>query len=93
MSNREQIAAANDAFRQSLKGGTVLFSREAYELPPQIRGRLLWAIGQYNAFDPNGYHDAGVLIFADYAVEWRIEKRQTALVMLIEVGHDLQLSP
>jgi hypothetical protein len=92
MSKREQIAAANDAFRKSLKGGTVLFSREAYDLPPQIRGRLLWAIGKYDKFDPNGYHDAGVLIFADYAVEWSIEKRKTGLVMLIDIASDLQWS-
>jgi hypothetical protein len=88
--SRAKIAAANDAFRTTLKGGKVLWSPEVRELDPQTRGRLLNAITQYSAFDKDGYHDAGVLIFCDFCVEWHIEKRPDGFVLLIDITGDLQ---
>jgi hypothetical protein len=88
--SRKKIAAENDAFRTTLKGGKVLFSPNVKDLDPQMRGRLMFAISNYSAFDKDGYHDAGVLIFCDFAVEFRIERRSEGLVMLVDITADLQ---
>ena len=48
-----------------------------YNLDPQLRGRALWAMAQYNTFADDSEHDWGVMIFAGYSFEWHIEYRAT----------------
>lgn len=75
MDRRETIAALNDQFRTTFKGGRVQITPSVYALDDRLRGRALSALARYNSFDPEGEHDSGVFIFAGFAFEWRIEYR------------------
>jgi hypothetical protein len=75
MGKRAKIIELNDQLRATFKGGRVQMTPGVYELDARLRGRALSILAQYNAFDKNGHHDAGVFIFAGYAFEWRIEYR------------------
>lgn len=85
---RSEARKTYDAFRTTFTGGRVQMSRGFYDLPAQVKGKLLWHIAQYDAFDPNGYHDAGVIIFGDWSVYWHIEERPE-LVLDIMLGEEL----
>ena len=61
-------------------------SRDFYELPPEVKGKIFWRIGNYTSFDKHSYHDAGLIIFGDWAVYWRIEDRKDGLVLDIALG-------
>jgi hypothetical protein len=62
---RRLCAQLFDDFRITFKGGRVQMGRPFYELPAEVRGQILWRIANYDSFDKNGYHDAGVLIIEE----------------------------
>jgi Protein of unknown function (DUF3768) len=73
MDKRAKIIELNDQLRTTFKGGRVQMTPAVYNLDPQLRGRALRAMARSNKFDDTGEHDWGVMIFAGYAFEWRIE--------------------
>ena len=73
MTDAETIAA-NDLLRTELKGGIVLFSPAVWELPAEIRGRMLYRLSLYKTFDDDSLHDRGVFVFAGYSVFWEISE-------------------
>jgi hypothetical protein len=75
MGRREKIIALNDELRRTFKGGRVQMTPAVYNLDPQLRGRALWAMARYNRFADDSEHDWGVMIFAGYSFEWRVEYR------------------
>ncbi len=77
MKNRARIIELNDQLRTTFKGGRVQMTPAVYNLDPQLRGRALWAMARCNKFDHTGEHNWGVMIFAGYVFEWRIEYRGT----------------
>lgn len=75
MSKREAIAALNDELRttfSSALGCIQWVQSSCYDLDASLRGRALFALTKYSAFEKKGYHDAGVFIFGGYAFEWDI---------------------
>jgi hypothetical protein len=72
-----RIIELNDQLRTTFKGGRVQMTTAVYGLDPQLRGRALWAMTKCNNFDDTSDHDWGVMIFAGYVFEWRIEYRST----------------
>ena len=77
MNKRMRIIELNDQLRTTFKGGRVQMTPAVHDLDPQLRGRALWAMARSNKFDNTSNHDWGVMIFAGYAFEWRIEYRAT----------------
>ncbi len=77
MKNRARIIELNDQLRTTFKGGRVQMTPAVYNLDPQLRGRAHWAMARCNKFDHTGEHNWGVMIFAGYVFEWRIEYRGT----------------
>lgn len=75
MNRRTRIIELNDLLRTTFTGGRVQMTPAVYNLEPQLRGRALWAMARTNTFDDTSNHDWGVMIFAGYAFEWRIEYR------------------
>jgi hypothetical protein len=75
MNRRARIIELNDQLRTTFKGGRVQMTPAVYNLDPQLRGRALCAMARSNKFDHASDHDWGVMIFAGYAFEWRIEYR------------------
>jgi hypothetical protein len=70
-----KIIELNDCLRTTFKGGRVQMTTGVFELDPQLRGRALYAMSKCNKFDADSEHDWGVLIFAGYSFEWRIDYR------------------
>lgn len=79
-----------DNFRTTFKGGRVLMSPSFYELPAERRGQILSDIGNYQAFDKDGYHDAGLIIYEDCgAVRFALqERKQYGVVMTVVLDGD-----
>jgi Protein of unknown function (DUF3768) len=75
MNKRARIIELNDQLRTTFKGGRAQMTPVVYNLDAQLRGRALWAMARSNKFDNTSDHDWGVMIFAGYAFEWRIEYR------------------
>jgi hypothetical protein len=75
MNKRARIIELNDKLRTTFKGGRVQMTPAVYNLDPQLRGRALWAMARSNKFHNTGEHDWGVMLFAGYVFEWRIEYR------------------
>jgi hypothetical protein len=75
MNKRARIIELNDKLRTTFKGGRVQMTPAVYNLDPQLRGRALWAMARSNKFHDTGEHDWGVMLFAGYVFEWRIEYR------------------
>lgn len=75
MNKRMRIIELNDQLRTTLKGGRVQMTPAVYNLDPQLRGRAIWAMAKCSNFADTSDHDQGVMIFAGYAFEWRIEYR------------------
>ncbi|MGA7452490.1 MAG: DUF3768 domain-containing protein [Rhodoplanes sp.] len=75
MNKRARIIELNDKLRTTFKGGRVQMTPAVYNLDPQLRGRALCAMARSNKFDDTSDHDWGIMIFASYAFEWRIEYR------------------
>jgi hypothetical protein len=74
---RAKLIELNDQLRATFKGGRVQMTRSVYDLDERLRGRALSVMARYDKFDADSEHDCGVLIFAGYAFEWRIEYRGT----------------
>ena len=59
------IRQLNDRFRQTLHGGTVLFTAGIMALGPELQARILAAVQSFNTFDdgndPWGEHDFGAI--------------------------------
>ena len=64
-------------------------SRDFYELPAEVKGKLLLKIANYNSFDKHSYHDAGLIIFGDWLIYWRVEERMEGLVLDIALGLEI----
>jgi len=75
MNKRAEIIELNDQLRTTFKGGRVQMTPAVYNLDPQLRGRALWAMASSNNFDDTSDRDWGMMIFAGYVFEWRIEYR------------------
>jgi hypothetical protein len=75
MNKRARIIELNDKLRTTFKGGRVQMTPAVYNLDPHLRGRALWAMARCTKFDDRSDHDWGIMIFAGYAFEWRIEYR------------------
>ncbi len=60
------IAALNDQFRQTFRGGDVLLTSGVQSLPAHTRLELMKAVQTFSSFteenDPHGEHDFGSLI-------------------------------
>jgi len=86
---RDEAIKRNDELRTTLKGGVVLFSPAVWELPPEIRGRMLYRLSLYSAFDDHSEHDSGVFIFAGYAVCWKIDEFAGERSLSLLLGHEI----
>ena len=71
------IRTLNDRFRQTLHGGTVLFTAGIMALGPKTHARILAAVQTFEAFeegnDPWGEHDFGAINIDDERVFFKIE--------------------
>ena len=68
------IIKANDELRTQFKGGVVLMTPAVWDLEPRLRGRALYRMTMYQAFDKDSDHSEGVFIFAGYTFIWRVEE-------------------
>ena len=57
------IREANDAFRNSFRGGEVVLTASVAELPDMVKASALQLVADFNDFnednDPHGEHDFG----------------------------------
>ena len=70
---REETIARNDELRCNFKGGVVLMTPAVWDLEPRLRGRALFRMTIYQAFDEESDHSEGVFIFAGWSFHWFIE--------------------
>jgi hypothetical protein len=70
----EEAQRENDLFRTTFKGGLVLMTPAVFELPAEVRGRALYRLTLYSAFDDDSLHDHGIFIFTGLTFVWRIEE-------------------
>jgi hypothetical protein len=72
-----QIAALNDAFRTSFKGGLVVLTSGIQALPNEVQAEILLAVRAFDDFspanDPYGEHDFGSLTVQGHRVFWKID--------------------
>lgn len=72
-----RIAALNDAFRISGKGGTVLATAGLTAHGEQFMSEVIAALRAFSSFtpdnDPHGEHDFGVLVIQGQRVFWKID--------------------
>jgi len=72
-----QIAALNDAFRTSFKGGLVVVTSGIQALPNEVQVEILLAVRAFNDFspanDPYGEHDFGSLTVRGHRVFFKID--------------------
>ena len=80
-------AAACDEFRRTLKGGTVLYSASAYELPPELRARAVWRVSEYTAFHRESDRDWGMFTLGGYQFIWII-REEPDLTLTIYLKED-----
>jgi hypothetical protein len=71
---RAEVITRNDELRTTFKGGLVLMTPAVWDLDAQIRGRALYRLTLYQAFDEGSDHSEGVFIFAGWTFVWRIEE-------------------
>ena len=69
----QQTIERNDLLRTRLQGGIVLFTPSVWELPAEIRGRLIDRISRIEKFTDDSLHDNGSVIFAGCAFRWSID--------------------
>ena len=72
-----RIRELNDDFRQTLVGGTVLFTAGILSLGPRHEASILRRIRSFDAFtydnDPHGEHDFGSFEVADEVIFFKID--------------------
>ena len=80
MNNNDQsaaIRALNDAFRQSLKGGTLMLTVGIIALGAEAQAQILAAVRAFDQFDadndPWGEHDMGALDVAGERVFFKLD--------------------
>ena len=80
MNDKDQSAAIrdlNDAFRRSLKGGTLLLTSGIIALGAEAQATIIEAVRAFDAFtpdnDPHGEHDFGGFDFAGQKFFWKID--------------------
>lgn len=86
---REAVILANDQLRQYFRGGRIEVCRGPYEIDDRTMGRMLCAVGKYNAFSPESLHDEGVFVFGGFAVAWTIRTVDQERVMRIWINYDV----
>lgn len=62
----EEKIKRNDFFRTTLSGGRIEMLPPVKELPPRIRGRLIYRLSLFNSFHPESDHSNGAFIFAGW---------------------------
>ena len=80
MNKKDQSAAIrdlNDAFRRTLKGGTLLLTSGIIALGAEAQAKIIAAVRAFDAFtpdnDPWGEHDFGSLDFAGERVFFKLD--------------------
>ena len=73
----QKIKQLNDAFRQTFKGGKVIFTKSISRLSPKDKCLIIHHIQTYDNFnksnDPYGEHDFGAFIFNGNQIFWKID--------------------
>ena len=76
-SNKQKIAALNDAFRQSFRGGEVLLTASVASLPSMVKAQALLQVSSFSSFtpdnDPHGEHDFGSFALCGQKFFWKID--------------------
>ena len=74
---QQKIAALNDAFRRSFRGGRLMMSASIAALPSEVRAMIFSKIASFADFaednDPYGEHDFGSFHVASHHVFWKID--------------------
>ena len=72
-----RIAALNDEFRKTFRGGRVMLTAGVGELPAMVIANVLCRVASFNEFtegnDPNGEHDFGSFTFCSRKFIWKID--------------------
>lgn len=89
-----RIAALNDAFRTTFRGGRVMKTLGINSLPPATLGRIIRAVVTYDAWgpgnDPHREHDFGGVEVDGHKVFWKIDYYDDASM---EAGSDDPADP
>jgi hypothetical protein len=78
-----QIAALNDAFRQTFTGGKVVMTASVAALPENVRAEALQRVASFNTFseddDPHKEHDFGSFELEGHTFFWKIDYYDLAM--------------
>jgi hypothetical protein len=79
----EKIAALNDAFRTTFRGGKVTMTAGVAALPDCVKAAALRQVAEFNDFtadnDPHGEHDFGSFELVNRTFFWKIDYYDKAL--------------
>lgn len=73
----KRIAALNDAFRTTFRGGQVIMTASVNELPDCVKAAALQMVAAFQNFtasnDPHGEHDFGSFELVNRRFFWKID--------------------
>ena len=80
----DRIRSLNDAFRTTLTGGRVMFTRGVAALGQEVQRQIIEALRRYDDFDadndPYGEHDFGMIIVQGHELLFKIDYYDRDLV-------------
>jgi len=80
----DRIRALNDAFRTTLTGGRVMFTRGVAALGQEVQRQIVEALRRYDDFDadndPYGEHDFGMIVARGHELLFKIDYYDRDLV-------------
>ena len=82
-SSTDRIRKLNDLFRQTHRGGRVLFTSGVIALDVAIQRKIVRAVADFNRFtkdnDPHGEHDCAVIEVEGHRIIFKIDYYDLAL--------------
>jgi hypothetical protein len=79
----DAIRTLNDEFRQTLRGGTVVFTAAVLALGDRAQAEILKTVAEFDRFDPDndphGEHDFGTFEFEGQRLFFKIDYYDLAL--------------
>ena len=73
----DRIRSLNDAFRTTLTGGRVMFTRGVAALGQEVQRQIIEALRRYDDFDadndPYGEHDFGMIVAQGHDLLFKID--------------------